>query len=200
MEEMAGCAAAGVGIISQMNMFGAGVATKPNNLEEGTYRTKSILIDGEFRLECSKDISNYCLMTEVCEDDIMYYTPCNFGVWIQSANRFCYNLYVFDTAEFMQGVVSMCSSFKDDFRNRIYMHPFNSSHEFCIMKGYYNNEDTELSVYYREFDDMDYLGGYDENQRRVANDVNNTNSILDFAGFNRDQKSYDVGYLNNIKN
>lgn len=57
-------------------------------------------------------------------------------VWVPSEMPFHYNLFGFNTASFIQGIISICKSFELDFLDYIYEYPFDNKGNLLVLEGY----------------------------------------------------------------
>ena len=59
-----------------------------------------------------------------------------YAVWIRAASDYEYDMYLFHSAIFLQGVLSLCEAFGTDFRNYILGFPFDSDGITHTFRGY----------------------------------------------------------------
>jgi hypothetical protein len=110
IELMAGMLAAGIGIMDDINSSTANVS---------------------YYVDSDTDVSSFRKVRDLPEDKIStescgVLNEGEYGIWMKGTRRFYYNLYVFKTNSFFQGIISMCHAFDVDFRNYIYGYPFDS--------------------------------------------------------------------------
>lgn len=98
--------------------------------------TLSILKNLE-RIECyidtDADVSKFRLFDNIPEYNITKYSfteifsDMKYAIWMPSYNKDQYSLYTFNTSKFFQGILTICESFKVDFRDYIYGMPFDKN-------------------------------------------------------------------------
>lgn len=112
-------------------------------LASGMYAAINGIIDDlndEYYVTTDLDLSRYRYLNNVSEEDV--HKPISrlldneYGIWMKSDTRFQYDLYVFKTGDFFQGVISACHAFFVDFRNYIYAYPFDTYNNQYILNGY----------------------------------------------------------------
>jgi hypothetical protein len=124
IELVAGMLAGGAGIMDDLN-----------------YETKG----ATYYIDSNADVSHFRLVNSIPEERIPENTcgkiacnngtcnvlgcpePGQYGLWMNSGKRFYYSLYAFRKPSFIQGVISICNTFKVDFRNYIFGLPFDGN-------------------------------------------------------------------------
>lgn len=117
LELIAGMLAAGMGIMADLN---------------------------DYYLDSDADVSDFRLSNGISEEDlnensIDKLSPNQYGIWMNSSQRFKYNLYGFRTPRFLQGVITICNNFGVDFRNYVYGLPFDMYGNLEVLSGYVMN-------------------------------------------------------------
>lgn len=95
----------------------------------------------EYQIESNVDLSPFRLLRDISEDMIqaVSYGQLNereYGLWLRNSYPGTYNLYRFTRASFMQGVVSMATAFRIDFRNYMFGLPFDSAFRTYVLSNY----------------------------------------------------------------
>lgn len=115
IELLAGMLAVGIGIADDLNDGAAGAVKH-----------------GNYYIDSDADVSSFRLVKDVTEDKIRDNTSGRlklgeYGLWMKGSRQFHYNLFVFKTNYFFQGIISICNAFQVDFRNYIYGFPFDGN-------------------------------------------------------------------------
>lgn len=152
-EQLVGMLAAGVGICADINFS--------QNMNQ-------------YGIDSSIDVSTYRVKHNIPEEHIIKQSHTNkkYGLWMKSDKRFHYDLYAFDTPQFMQGIISMATACEVDFREFIYGLPFDSKNRKYLLAGYLM-QGSRLAVDALESDDV-------EEEERDDENILNPYKTLDF--------------------
>lgn len=95
----------------------------------------------QYYVDSDADVSSYRLLADIPEEltrslSTQRLQQGDYGIWLKGSTRFVYSLYRFTTNRFFQGIVSICNTFKVDFRNYLYGFPFDSSGNQYSLSGY----------------------------------------------------------------
>ena len=112
LELLAGIIAGSIGILDDYNF-----AINNNKLDKKSYY-----------LDTDLDISNFRVKQYITSKDIDLYNgnikSGHYGIWLRSDIPFHYDLYMFKTVNFFDGVLKICEMLNVDFRNYVYGSPF----------------------------------------------------------------------------
>jgi len=111
-------------------------------------------------LEFDTDITKSQIATNIQEEDLpLYQIPDDYyGLWLKSTKRFFYNLFIFRTGTFYQGIISMAEAFSVDFRNYIYSKPFdNKGNKYTLDKYLLPYDHIQLTWDAPDFQDVPEL-------------------------------------------
>jgi hypothetical protein len=119
-----------------------------------------------YSFETSEDISHFSVLEGVTEPEISHFSCVNtnfkYKVWIKSLEDYQYNLYTFQTAAFLQGIISLATAFEMDFRSYIYQLPFDNSGKEYVLDGYVM-QISGVAMDSPDLDDVDIEEVDDEN-------------------------------------
>lgn len=114
IELLSGMIAGSIGILNDYNYL-------INNTNKNS--TKK-----EYYLDTDIDISEFRLEKYITSDDISLYAgnikPNHYGIWLRSDVPFHYNLYTFNTINFLDGIIKISEMLNVDPREYIYGSPF----------------------------------------------------------------------------
>jgi len=133
----------------------------------------------DYYVDSDADVSAFRLIHDVAENEIRNKTSGRlkygqYGLWLKGSTRFYYNLYAFETNYFFQGIISICNSFKVDFRNYIYGFPFDGNGKQYALANYVMAP-YQISQDAFDLDDIEEEEAYDEN---IINPLARTDDII----------------------
>jgi len=137
-------------------MLACGMAIVFNSKERDTHS-----------LETDSDVSAYRLLCNVAEDDLSLASVNKlavgeYGLWLRGTREYHYSLFRFRSASFFQGVISICHSYKVDFRNYMYGYPFDKEGNQFALNNYVMTPYQIVQVVY-DLNDIEEEQRDDEN-------------------------------------
>jgi hypothetical protein len=147
-ELIAGLLAGGMAILEQINH---NINNEPNSFSHNL----------EYYFDSNIDVSSFCLLSNIAEDEIPdksvgQIKGDNLGIWMKSSSRFYYNLYVYRTDKFIEGVYSICNAFNIDYLTCIYELPFDANYRQYKLPGY-DQQEEQLFIIPHEVEALDEL-------------------------------------------
>ena len=92
-----------------------------------------------YNIEVDIDIDDFLLAKEVSEENTLVYPNVRenkYSVWMKSERSAYYNLFIFSTAAFVQGILTMANACNVDFRDYLFGYIIDENGEFYILNGY----------------------------------------------------------------
>jgi len=143
IELAAGILAAGVGIMEDINY----AANESINY-----------------IDSDVDVSSYRLLKDVEKMDMVTgkLEEKHLAIWMQGSKRAHFNLFTFSSPSFLQGIISICTTFQVDFRNYVYGLPYDKKGNYYKLLGY-SFPQYQIAEDAPDFDDYEEDESRDEN-------------------------------------